>query len=159
AALPASRRRYRGSWRCWRRCGHSLQRVWCRAFRNLRRRPGRVRARLPARPPTDCGWRGRAYDSTCAGSLTSLRSRTSCRQEPGASVDFHLDSKLRLKTEPEYKNLYKWAINEVDPEGRQIGRDQIPWEWTFYFTATSCVLSDSLDVSQPLSLKYSVRHD
>jgi hypothetical protein len=61
-------------------------------------------------------------------------------------VDFHLTRSLRLHTKPEHKNLYKWAINEIDGKGHQIGRDQIPWHWTLNFTATSCVLSDSIDI-------------
>ena len=61
-------------------------------------------------------------------------------------MDFHLERGLRLHTEPEYKNLYTWAINEIDAQGQQIGDDQIPWDWTLYFTATSCVLGDSIDI-------------
>jgi hypothetical protein len=61
-------------------------------------------------------------------------------------VDFNLDRRLRLHTDPEYKNLYSWAINEIDAQGKRIGRDQIPWPWTLYFTATSCVLGDSFDI-------------
>jgi hypothetical protein len=62
-------------------------------------------------------------------------------------VDFHLERGLRLNTEPEHKSLYKWAINEIDAQGQQIGRDQIPWEWSFNFTATSCELCDGIDIS------------
>ena len=61
-------------------------------------------------------------------------------------MDYHLVRGLRLKTEPEHKNLYSWAINEVDQQGRQIGADQIPWAWSLYFTATSCELRDSIDI-------------
>jgi hypothetical protein len=61
-------------------------------------------------------------------------------------VDFHLERGLRLHTEPEHKNLYKWAIQEIDAQGKQLGRDQIPWQWTLYFTATSCVLTDSIEI-------------
>jgi hypothetical protein len=71
-------------------------------------------------------------------------------------MDLHLERGLRLHTEPEYKNLYKWAVNEIDDQGQKIGNDQIPWEWTLYFTATSCVLSDSIDISQPLNFKFKV---
>lgn len=49
-------------------------------------------------------------------------------------MEFHLDYGLQLQTEPEHKSLYKWAINEIDAQGRQIGHDQIPWEWTLHFT-------------------------
>ncbi len=61
-------------------------------------------------------------------------------------MDFHLERGLRLLTEPKHKSLYSWAINEIDGQGRQIGRDQIPWRWTLHFTATSCVLCDSIDI-------------
>jgi hypothetical protein len=61
-------------------------------------------------------------------------------------VDFHLERGLRLQTKPEHKSLYEWAINEIDARGQQIGRDQIPWGWTSYFTATSCLLCDSIDI-------------
>jgi hypothetical protein len=71
-------------------------------------------------------------------------------------MDFHLERGLRLHTEPKHKNLYKWAINEIGAEGELIGRDQIPWEWTLYFTATSCVLSDSVEISQPLNFNFKV---
>jgi hypothetical protein len=64
-------------------------------------------------------------------------------------MEFHLERGLRLITDPQYKNLYSWAINEVDVEGRQVGGDQIPWQWTLGFAATSCVLCDSIDVKSP----------
>ena len=71
-------------------------------------------------------------------------------------MDFHLERGLRLHTEPEHKSLYKWAINEIDADGKQIGRDQIPWEWSLYFTATSCELSDRIEITQPLNFKFKV---
>lgn len=61
-------------------------------------------------------------------------------------MDFHLERGLRLNTEPEYKSLYNWAINEIDAQGQQIGLDQIPWDWTLHFTAMSCVLRSSIDI-------------
>ncbi|TAJ82889.1 hypothetical protein [Reyranella sp.] len=69
-------------------------------------------------------------------------------------MDFHLERGLRLHTEPQYKNLYKWAINEVNAEGRPIGGDQIPWRWSLDFTATSCVLRDSFQIRQPLGFSF-----
>ncbi|WP_271531966.1 hypothetical protein [Bradyrhizobium sp. CCBAU 25338] len=53
---------------------------------------------------------------------------------------------LRLHTQPKHKNLYSWAINEIDEQGRKIGEDQIPWAWSLYFVATSCSLGDSIDL-------------
>jgi hypothetical protein len=64
-------------------------------------------------------------------------------------VEFHLERGLRLLTEPQHKSLYNWAINEIDAEGRQVGGDQIPWQWTLGFAATSCVLCDSFDIKSP----------
>lgn len=61
-------------------------------------------------------------------------------------MDFHLTRGLRLKAETEYKNLYQWAINEIDAEGHAKDRDQIPWPWTLYFRATSCALYDNLGI-------------
>lgn len=68
-------------------------------------------------------------------------------------MDFHLTRGLRLHNKPEHKNLYKWAINEIDAKGHQIGSDQIPWRWTLYFTATSCVLGDSIDISSKFQIE------
>ena len=61
-------------------------------------------------------------------------------------MDYHLDYGLRLKTEPEHKSLYSWAINEVEADGRPIDRDQIPWAWTLVFSATSCSLTDRVEI-------------
>jgi hypothetical protein len=61
-------------------------------------------------------------------------------------VDFHLERGLRLDIETEYKSLYTWAINEIDGNGKQVGRDQIPWPWTLHFTATKCFLNEDLDI-------------
>lgn len=63
-------------------------------------------------------------------------------------VDFHLERGLRFNTKPKHMSLYGWAINEIDAQGQQIGDDQIPWSWTLRFTATSCVLCDSIDIEK-----------
>ncbi len=63
-------------------------------------------------------------------------------------MDFHLERTLRLKTDPEHKNLYSWAINEVDEQGDIVGRDQIPWVWDQYFTGVSLVMGDSIKVER-----------
>jgi hypothetical protein len=62
-------------------------------------------------------------------------------------VDLHLEHGLRLHTTPEHKSLYSWAINEIDEQGQSVGRDQIPWPWTLRFTATSCILGDSIEIN------------
>jgi hypothetical protein len=68
-------------------------------------------------------------------------------------MDYHLDYGLRLHTEPKHKSLYNWAINEVEADGRPIDRDQIPWVWTLLFSATSCVLTNRLEIATQFSLK------
>lgn len=68
-------------------------------------------------------------------------------------MDFHLERGLRLHTNPEHKNLYNWAINEIDARGQQIGHDQIPWGWTLHFTATSCVLGDSIEIKSQFQIE------
>jgi hypothetical protein len=68
-------------------------------------------------------------------------------------MDAHLEHVLRLHTQSEHKNLYKWAINEIDAQGQRIGHDQIPWEWTLHFTATSCVLRDSIDMRSQFQME------
>lgn len=67
-------------------------------------------------------------------------------------MDYHLDHEVRLNT----ASKSNWALNEIDAEGKEIGLEQLPWEWTLYFTATSCVLSESFEISQPLDFKFSV---
>jgi hypothetical protein len=64
-------------------------------------------------------------------------------------MDFHLERGLRLHADPEYKNLYEWAINEIDGNGQKVGGDQIPWAWTLNFTATSCTLGDGIEIKSP----------
>ena len=60
-------------------------------------------------------------------------------------MDFHLDRGLRL-IQPKGTSLYSWAIVEVGPKGDHVGQDQIPWSWTLRFTATSCALSDGIEI-------------
>ncbi len=61
-------------------------------------------------------------------------------------MEFHLGRKLRLLTEPKYKTLYEWALQEIDDGGESVGSDQIPWNWSLYFTATEVVLSDEVSI-------------
>lgn len=63
-------------------------------------------------------------------------------------MDFHLDRRLRLLTDPEHRSLYTWAINELDEHGKVVGRDQIPWVWHLYFTATELILGDQINVKE-----------
>jgi hypothetical protein len=81
----------------------------------------------------------------------AVLARCSLRRGSNA-VDLHLERELRLHTEPKRG----WAINEIGADGQQIGSDQIPWEWSFNFTATSCELADTFEISQPLNFKFKV---
>lgn len=63
-------------------------------------------------------------------------------------MDYELDRRMRLVTKPEFKNLYSWAITEVDDNGKKLGRDQIPWGWKISFIATELVLSDQLTIKE-----------
>lgn len=51
-------------------------------------------------------------------------------------LDYHLDYRVAFSDDAEFKNLYKWCIQEWDGE-KKIGRDLIPWDWTLNFTATT----------------------
>jgi hypothetical protein len=48
-------------------------------------------------------------------------------------MEYHVDNRVVLSSEREHKSLYSWSIKEFDEEGKQIGRDQIPWEWALNF--------------------------
>jgi hypothetical protein len=61
-------------------------------------------------------------------------------------MEFHLDRTLRLVTEVK-PGSYPWAIAEIDAQGQQVGGDQIPWEWTAHFTASSCNIVDGLQIN------------
>jgi len=61
-------------------------------------------------------------------------------------MEFHLEHGLRLNQKPEHPGLYEWAVNEVDEKGKPIGRDQIPWPWSFVFAALSCEIITSAEV-------------
>jgi len=63
-------------------------------------------------------------------------------------MEVHLDRGLKIQATPRHKNLYSWAINELDNDGEVLGSDQIPWHWDFYFSATEIVLSDEILVSE-----------
>lgn len=63
-------------------------------------------------------------------------------------VDYHLDRKIKLSEELEYKNLYSWSLQELNEEGEKVGRDQVPWIWNLYFTASELRYSRSIDIEQ-----------
>lgn len=61
-------------------------------------------------------------------------------------MDYHLENKIVLSEESEYKSLYSWSLQELDKSGQKIGLDQIPWAWSLYFTASEFLSSYSLVV-------------
>ena len=73
-------------------------------------------------------------------------------------MKYHLDYGLRLQDKPQYKALYEWAINEVEADGSQLNRDQIPWDWTLYFSATSCTLTNYFEIV-PWALSSKLKRD
>jgi hypothetical protein len=62
-------------------------------------------------------------------------------------MKYKIDRGMRLEIK-EKRELYSWAIQEIDDRGQQVGEDQIPWGWTLYFTATEVVLGDSLTLKE-----------
>ena len=48
-------------------------------------------------------------------------------------MDYLLDGRIKINSEPKYKSLYSWCLNEVDDNGNIHGDDEIPWNWDFYF--------------------------
>ena len=60
----------------------------------------------------------------------------------GAEMDFHLEHQLKIESEVEFKNLYNWAINELDKDGNVVGVNQIPYGHSAYFTGLDLVLGD-----------------
>lgn len=60
-------------------------------------------------------------------------------------MNFHLDRRVILNTESSHESLYSWSLQELDDDGKQIGRDQVPWDWSLYFTATQLSLHDGIE--------------
>jgi len=61
-------------------------------------------------------------------------------------MKYHIDRKIRLVTEPKYKNLYTRALQEIDENGEPVSDDLIPWEWDSYFSATNLTFSSQFSV-------------
>lgn len=61
-------------------------------------------------------------------------------------MEYHIDRRIVLNQDSEFTNLYEWSLQELDAEGNKVGRDQIPWDWTLYFTATELALIDTLAI-------------
>jgi hypothetical protein len=62
-------------------------------------------------------------------------------------MEYHLDRRVVLSSEREHKSLYSWSIKEFDKSGRQIGRDQIPWDWSLSFNVIELNPSCRLKIS------------
>lgn len=67
-------------------------------------------------------------------------------------MEFHLNRKVALSQESKYQSLYKWSLQEHDDNGKQLGQDQVPWNWSAVFTATEMALNEELkiEVETPL---------
>jgi hypothetical protein len=53
------------------------------------------------------------------------------------ALDYETDLNVSLETETEYKSLYSWCLKETNNEGKQVGRDWIPFAYSVNFYATS----------------------
>ena len=61
-------------------------------------------------------------------------------------MDYHLDRKVILNPDSEHKGLYDWSLQEIDAKGKKIGRDLIPWDLSFSFTASEVSLRDTVSI-------------
>ena len=61
-------------------------------------------------------------------------------------MDHHMDRRVVLSEKSEFKNLYHWFLHEVDSQGASVGRDLIPWKWSFEFTVSELTVSDMLTI-------------
>lgn len=66
----------------------------------------------------------------------------------GLLMGHHLEREIRLSEESEYKNLYRWSLQEFDNEGKKLGRDQVPWIWSLFFTTSELMINKSLNISR-----------
>ena len=51
-------------------------------------------------------------------------------------MEYHIDREVRLSEESEHKILYSWSLQEFSKDGVKVGRDQIPWKWNVFFSAS-----------------------
>ena len=54
-------------------------------------------------------------------------------------MEYLRDTRVLLSAERENKSLYPWSIREFDMAGKQIGNDQIPWDWSLRFDVTELI--------------------
>jgi len=69
------------------------------------------------------------------------------------ALDYHLDRKIIFSEESEYKNLYKWFLQETDEAGKPVGPKVIPWRWDVVFTATEMNLMEQFSIEPEFSLR------
>ncbi|WP_298256221.1 hypothetical protein [Bradyrhizobium sp.] len=63
-------------------------------------------------------------------------------------MEYNLDHRVVLSTEREHKSLYSWSIKEFDAHGKQIGHDQIPWDWSVAFEVLELSTSYTLEMKK-----------
>jgi len=63
--------------------------------------------------------------------------------------DLHLDRRIIARAESKHQSLYKDHLAEVDAEGKQVGRDLIPWNWSLDFLAVETLTRTTLDIREP----------
>jgi len=66
-------------------------------------------------------------------------------------LEYHIDNRVILSEDTEFRNLYKWCLQERDDDEKEIGRNQIPWEWTLNFTATELIFEDRITIDSCVS--------
>lgn len=63
-------------------------------------------------------------------------------------MNYLFERKVKINTEPEYKSLYSWCLNEFDENDKVVGRDLVPFAWRFWFTGTSLQVTTNLEVER-----------
>ena len=59
-------------------------------------------------------------------------------------MDYHYEREIRLNDESEHLGSNEWALEEFDSEGNQVEASQIPWKWSFTFSASEFRLNRGL---------------
>jgi hypothetical protein len=59
-------------------------------------------------------------------------------------MDYHFDRKVILNPVSEHEALYKWSLQEINANGKKIGRDLIPWDWCCNFRVTDISVRDTI---------------
>jgi hypothetical protein len=63
-------------------------------------------------------------------------------------MEYLLERKVKINTEPDYKSLYSWCLNEFDVNDKLIGSDLVPFAWRFRFTGTSLQVTTKLELER-----------